>query len=107
MVVGLEFEAGGLLSEQLPVCLIFAPASRILHSFIKVYVFGECIQYPQTGLNSSVQENTFAEKNNPAKEKLNRKILMPVFIVIEIVNNVLNTIANNDGRINFTNFHWS
>jgi len=45
-MVDLEFEKGGLLSEQLLICLSFE----------------ECIQYLQTGLKSTSQANTFTEK---------------------------------------------
>jgi len=45
-MVDLEFETGGLLSEQLLICLNFE----------------ECIQYLQTGLKSTSQANTFTEK---------------------------------------------
>ncbi len=34
----------GFWSVQLPACLFFAPASRILHSFANVWVFDVCIQ---------------------------------------------------------------
>jgi hypothetical protein len=74
LVVSLGCEAGGLLSDQLPVCLIFASTARISHSFIKVCVFGECIQYTQTGLKSPVQEITAEKKTIWRKKTQSKKI---------------------------------
>ncbi len=36
--------AADFVSEQLPACRFLAPASRILHSFAKVWVLEVCIQ---------------------------------------------------------------
>jgi hypothetical protein len=44
-------------------CLTSAPAARAWHSFLKDCVFEVCIQYPHTGLNSSVQANDEAPIN--------------------------------------------